>query len=356
MGHKFYSAEDFIQDEYFQQWVFTPDESSDHFWENFLLENPAQQKNVEEAREFLQTMKFGRPAPESLIQKIKSDFNAAIDALESSKRAVQLDSAHKTGRWFYLVAASVAIALCVSYVYLSSDLRHVLLHAWMMEEQRTPRGKQRHIVLEDGTNVWLNANSSLKYARNFWEKGTREVSLAGEAYFDVAENAEKPFIVRTSGIAIKVLGTAFNVRSYAGDNIVETTLIRGKVTIASDTEDSVNITLLPHQQAIFSTRSRKIELKETVNTEDHIAWKNGWMVFDDKPFSYIKETLERWYDVTIILEDENSLSCSFSGKFKGKTLEEVLEIFRNTEAIHYRIDGSRVFISGKLCKYEESNQ
>ena len=75
------------------------------------------------------------------------------------------------------------------------------------------------------------------------------------------------------------------------------------------------------------------------------------MIFEDKPFSYIKETLERWYDVSIVMEDENSLSCAFSAKFKNKTLREVLEIFRNTESISYRIAGDQVFIQGRLCEY-----
>ena len=367
MHYKFYSTEDFIQDEFFQQWVFSPNEESNHYWTTFLLHYPLQQKKVDEATEFLLAMKFERVVPEALVQSIKFNFNTAIDQLEAAQKQPELATVHEMPRKpsgksaffkiLYPVAASLLmVTLCIGYFVIQKDSARNVLQALTLEEQKTPKGKQRHIVLEDGTNVWLNANSELKYAKNFSGKKNREVYLEGEAFFDISENKEKPFIVYTSGLAIKVLGTAFNVRSYADDHVVETTLVRGKVSIASAAEDSIDqVTLLPNQQALFSKDSKTIALKEAVNTENYIAWKNGWMIFDDKPFSYIKETLERWYNVTIVMEDENSLTCAFSAKFKDKTLEEVLEIFRNTEVINYRIDGDQVLIGGKLCEYENSN-
>ena len=93
-------------------------------------------------------------------------------------------------------------------------------------------------------------------------------------------------------------------------------------------------------------------MQQTVNTDISTGWRNGWMIFENKPFSYIKETLERWYNVTIVMQDEKSLSCTFTAKFKDKTLEEVLDIFRNTESINYRIEGDHVTISGRLCDNE----
>jgi transmembrane sensor len=225
-----------------------------------------------------------------------------------------------------------------------------------LNEERTTKGKQRQIALGDGTQVWLNANSELRYPKDFLQKENREVFLDGEAFFDVSENREKPFIVHTSGLTIKVLGTAFNVKSYADDPVVETTLVSGKVTIVSPAEDSIHhVTLLPNQQALFTKDSKKIALEASVNTENYTAWKNGLMIFDNKPFSYIKETLERWYDVTITMEDKKSLSCTFSGKFKDKSLQEVLEIFKNTESINYWIKDDQVLITGKLCQYENQN-
>lgn len=366
MHYKLYSTEDFIQDEFFQHWIFAPNEENNQYWKTFLLHYPAQQSKVEEAREFLLAMRFEREVPESVVQRIKFNFNTAIDQFEAAQLQARHTAKEKPRRapgrsvFFrivYPVAASLLLAaICAAYFMVQRNSTFSVLQTLTLNQEKTPKGVQRHITLDDGTQVWLNANSVLKYPKDFSEKKNREVFLDGEAFFDVSENKEKPFIVRTSDLAIKVLGTAFNVRSYANDPVVETTLVRGKVSIASPAEDSLHhVTLLPNQQALFSKDSKKIALEETVNTEDYTAWKNGLMVFDNKPFSYIKETLERWYDVSITMEDEKSLSCTFSAKFKDKTLQEVLDIFKNTESINYWIDGDQVFINGRLCQYENPN-
>jgi ferric-dicitrate binding protein FerR (iron transport regulator) len=305
-----------------------------------------------------------RAVPESIVQRIKVNFNTAIDRFEADQKQLR-DAAEiprkQTGksvffRSLYPLAASLFLVAILAGYLVQKDTTHNLLQALTFAKEKTPKGKQQHIILEDGTQVWLNANSELKYARSFSGKMIREVYLEGEAFFDVSENKEKPFLVHASGLAIKVLGTAFNVRSYAGEHIVETTLVRGKVSLASDAADTDHqVTLLPNQQALFSKDSKTIALEEAVNTENYISWKNGWMIFDNKPFSYIKETLERGYNVTIVMEDENSLTCTFSARFKDKTLQEVLEIFKTTESIDYRISGDRVFIYGRLCEYGNSN-
>lgn len=323
---------------------------------------PSQRSSIDEARNFLLAMDFGREVPESIIRDIKFNFNAAIDRIEAerdlrpaaARGAIARRTSRSAFRMVYAVAASILLlAVLGVYIFIRQDNARDLLTTLSFKEAKTPRGKQRHMVLRDGTQVWLNANSVLRYPRSFSGRDKREVYLAGEAYFDVAENKNKPFIVNTSGLSIKVLGTAFNVRSYEGDPMVETTLVRGKVTISTASEgDTHTVTLLPNQKALFSKESKTIALQQTVNTDISTGWRNGWMIFENKPFSYIKETLERWYNVTIVMQDEKSLSCTFTAKFKDKTLEEVLDIFRNTESINYRIEGDHVTISGRLCDNE----
>lgn len=366
MHYKFFSVEDFIRDEFFQHWVYSPSEERNQYWSAFLLHYPAQRAKVEAAREFLLAMDFSDEVQPSHLNNIKLNFNAAIDQYEGKQKAavppgrerrLSLRSRLKLPGGLYPIAASLLlIAVFTGYVILENNLPAKMLKALTMEKQKTPQGKKRQVILADGTHVWLNANSELSYSSDFFKREVREVYLQGEAFFDVAENKEKPFIVHASGLEIKVLGTAFNVRSYAADPVVETTLVRGKVSIFQGEEPNLPpVTLLPNQQALFSKDSKTIALEDVANTENFTGWKNGWMIFDNKPFSYIKETLERWYDVTITMEDEHSLSCTFSAKFKDKTLQEVLEIFRSTESINYRIDGDHVFINGRLCQYENQN-
>lgn len=366
MHYKSYSTEDFIHDEVFQQWIFTPNEENCQFWKTFLLHYPTQQPKIEEAREFLLTMNFKRSVPEALVQRIKFNVNNAIDQIEVVRKQAghpvnemprRLSGRSAFHRALYPIAASLlAIVIFAGYHIVQKNSGVNLIQGLTLIKEKTTKGKQRQITLGDGTQVWLNAKSELRYPKDFLGKENREVFLDGEAFFNVSENREKPFIVHTSGLAIEVLGTAFNVRSYAEDPVVETTLVSGKVSIASPAEDSIHhVTLLPNQQALFSKDSKQIALEESVNTEDYTGWKNGLMIFDNKPFSYIKETLERWYDVTITMEDKKSLSCTFSAKFKDKSLQEVLEIFKNTESINYWIKDGQVFISGKLCQYESPN-
>src|SRR5690606_11338540 len=120
-------------------------------------------------------------------------------------------------------------------------------------EVQTPRGDRSLTVLDDGTQVWLNANSTLRFATDFVAGNTREVFLDGEAFFDVVEDKSKPFIVHASGVSVEVLGTAFNVLSYDDDGVVETTLVRGKIDIVPNGGDSnSHLTLLPNQRAVFN--------------------------------------------------------------------------------------------------------
>lgn len=364
MHYERYSTEDFIQDDFFQRWVFSPNEERDHFWNAFLLHYPGQRENVQEAREFLLAMKFERNVPESVVHDIKFNIDRALAEHESAERSIERSSHHSADPrkrsvflTIYSIAASLLLlAMVTGYFMIREGINFKVFETLTYEKEETGQGKQRRLTLADGTQVWLNAGSALKFPRDFTGKQSREVYLHGEAFFDVSEDKVKPFIVHTSELAIRVLGTAFNVRSYEGDPVVETTLVRGKVSIASASTASLpEITLLPNQQALFSKESNTIALAKAVNTEPYIAWKNGWMIFENKPFSYIKETLERWYNVTLMMEDEKSLTCTFSAKFKDKTLQQVLEIFSNTESISYRIEGDKVFIKGKLCNYENVN-
>lgn len=358
MRDKRYSLEELIEDESFQQWVFCPDDTGCRDWDLYLLHYPDERETVEEARRVLMGIRSETVIPGRLVERMKTNFNTAIDEYEARLANKGNDRGGSNGNssrnrwvWYSLAACLLVIAVTTGALYLEEGLPGDMLHHVAWEKHKAPPGMRRQIDLPDGTRVWLNAGSELRYPAAF--SGTlREVFLEGEAFFDVVDNASRPFVVHAAGLDIKVLGTSFNVRSYASESVVETTLIEGKVSIASSGSDSLqHVTLLPNQKASYRKDLRTIALGEVEDAGDYTGWKNGWMIFDDKPFSYIKETLERWYDVEIVMEDERSLTCTFSGKFKDKTLQEVLDIFKNTEAINYRIDGDQVFISGRLCLY-----
>ena len=351
MHYKDYSTEDFIQDELFQEWVYRPDAEKDAYWKKFLEHHPHQQATLEEARKFLQLMNFERKAPGSFLADIQARINDAVDQVEAGVLTVSLPEEPQKRRfltsWSYGIAAAVVICITASiYLFLQKGPGGLF-----SDEEVVIASERTFVTLPDSTKVWLNAGSRFTYPRAFADASTREVFLEGEGFFDVTENKSKPFIVNTSSVSIRVLGTAFNVRSYPDDNAVKTTLVRGKISLESEDNGDSLLTLLPNQQVVFTRASKSVKLEKYVNTENYTAWRDGWIILDNEPFSEIAKTLERWYGVKIVMEDKNSLSCTFSGKFKDKTLEEVLDIFESTEGIEYELKGNTVTITGTLCEY-----
>jgi transmembrane sensor len=352
MDYQYYTAEDFIKDEYFQQWVYSPEEETDHFWEDLLKKNPHQRAAIDEARQFLQLMNFKHESDDSRMSRLRSRVYQGIDQPGSLMKKIQpvKDKRSEYRNLPARVAASIVVLLSAfALCYYMFNVIGIPDSASAFEEvEVTPKGKRSLISLRDGTKVWLNADSRLKYS-DFTGHPAREVFLEGEAFFDVAENKERPFIVNTSDIAIKVLGTSFNVKSYPDEQKIETTLVEGKVSIESKDDQPKQVSLLPNQKAVFEKESGKIILENEVDVEPYTSWKNGALSFDDQPFSEIVFELERWYNVTIHIEDKSSLACRFSAKINNKTLKEVMELFKSSDGIQYRIDGDEVFITGKLC-------
>lgn len=227
---------------------------------------------------------------------------------------------------------------------------HVLLKRYNTITYTTGSAQKEVIVLPDHSKVILNSNSSLSYPRNWENRPDREVRLRGEAFFDVTRNEKKPFRVTTSGIQVEVLGTSFNVKSYNEDETIETTLVTGKVEIRRTDKRSPEepVVLKPNQKATYSKTSASMVLDE-VKPELYTSWKNGLLIFEDKPFGEIARELERWYGVKIDIRDQASEQCRFTIKIKDEPLTEVLRLFSSTTSADYTIDGKQVVITGNLC-------
>lgn len=204
----------------------------------------------------------------------------------------------------------------------------------------TAKGQTYAFILPDGTKVWLNADSKISFLQQF-VRNTREVLLDGEAYFEVAKNKNVPFIVKSPGQEVEVLGTHFNVKRYADGTAGKTTLLEGSVVIKSA---SLKRELKPGEQAVNDGYTLAVG---KVDTEDVIAWKNGYFRFNEARLGQIVSELERWYDVEIVLEDHLA-DIQFTGKIsRNKHMNHLLHIIQRTININYKIEGRRITIMNK---------
>ncbi|WP_259067190.1 FecR family protein [Mucilaginibacter sp. X4EP1] len=200
----------------------------------------------------------------------------------------------------------------------------------------TPRGGQYQFVLADGTKVWLNSASSIKYPVQFIGN-ERKVELTGEAYFEVAHDAKKPFRVVSNGQTVEVLGTHFNVNAYGDEGEVKTTLLEGSVKVSSQ---NINTVIKPGEQAQFD--NGKIKVKN-VDVDEVVAWKNGFFYFEDNNIQEVMRQLARWYDVDIKYEGKLP-SREFSGEIsRNVNASQILDIL-SFKKIHYKIEGKTIVV------------
>ena len=203
-----------------------------------------------------------------------------------------------------------------------------------------PRGGEFHMELADGTQVWLNSESKLTYPARF-TGGTREVAMEGEVCFQVAKNEAQPFIVRTGGMAVKVLGTVFNVDAYPDNGRIATTLVEGKVEIQAGDEKQ---TLLPDQQAVLE-KGKGIEVKK-VYAEDYISWIGGVFHFTEASLEEIMQKLSRWYNFEFFFANADVKDAHFTLNIRRyENVSDILSKIEKTGRAHFNINGRTVVVS-----------
>jgi transmembrane sensor len=202
---------------------------------------------------------------------------------------------------------------------------------------QTPKGGQYSVILPDGTHVWLNAASSLTYAASFRNLKERSVQLKGEAYFEVAKDPTRPFIVNTDDQQIKVLGTHFNVNAYHDQGGSATTLLEGSIRATAGTAVAL---VYPGQQVVtHGTQQLKIT---RADTELALAWKNDQFMFDSMPLTVLMENLGRWYDVEIVYAADIP-DVHFNGSVsKFENITVVLKILASTGKVHFKMEGRTI--------------
>ncbi|MEG0647276.1 MAG: FecR domain-containing protein [Bacteroides sp.] len=307
-------------------------------WESVLLDYYSGRLNAEERREVevwltqsVENRKIGEDV--HTIMKATQVLNdiKQVDAYKALARTKQKIRQRKRTPFyirFQRVAAILIVPLLLSTLYLATKQEPV-----RYVEVRTNPGMVSAIELPDGTKVWLNSRSCLKYPQTF-AGDTREVELNGEAYFEVEKDRSKRFIVHTPfALKAEVLGTAFNLEAYAGQEQATTTLVSGSVKLSYGSEKT--ILMKPDEEVAYNDKSGDVKLsKPYIATQ--IAWKDGLVILRNTPFEEALRIVSKRFNVEFVVKNNTYSDDSFTGTFDGQHLTLILEHFRLASGIRYR--------------------
>ena len=281
--------------------------------------------------------------------------NRQIQANEKTEELVFPMTEKKKLRNFYWVAASIIIIIISLVAYLfAPPAEKTKYHNTFA----TNKGSKSKLELPDGTNVWLNSETKLITTSDFRGK-TREVILSGEAFFDVAKDSSRPFIIHTGQINIKVLGTAFNVKSYDQDETIETSLIHGKIEVTQNDRASEKVILLPNEKLIISKHHNnfksetsslpRVEVNKITKFNDSLVRETAWvmnkLVFTDQSLKEIVEVLERQFGLKIKITDEEVGKYTYHGIFEQESISEILDLLSLSKKFTYKIESTHITIS-----------
>jgi transmembrane sensor len=224
---------------------------------------------------------------------------------------------------------------------------------------------RKNMVLPDGTRVWLNAGSTLLYDKDINKRDFRAVKLTGEAFFEVAHNKARPFIINTDKISIKVLGTAFNVKAYPSDKTTETTLLRGSIELSVHLMNARKLMLKPQEKFALTDNRSKAEQAAGTNSDhaltmtvekispvrvagkrytEEVSWMDNRLVFKNESFEKLIPRLERWYGIKLEVKREEIMDYHFTGVFTSEDLTQALTAMKLIKHFNFKIEGHDVII------------
>lgn len=354
MQFEAYEAEDFLQDDSFLRYCLAANQEDVEFWSAWMAANPHKHDAVKQARA-MYLMLNGNIQQEQFAND-RRDFMASFER----HTGLPLDEGRRRSSkkvWWYSGLAVASLLFAFFLLNFTGDKKDAT--SSIVQQYARPDAKNgvKSVELADGSKVMLNAGSVIKLAEDF-NTSTREMYLEGEAYFEVAHDAAKPFIIHTSSMDVKVLGTVFNVRAYPADKESEASLISGsvEVTIQRDKrkiilEPNQKITLLNDddeelQGAASSPVKASYQVKALAQTPsappEELLWTKGLLVFNDKRFEDIAHALNHWYNVQVVFAGEDVKSYRYSGTFENKSIDEVLAALQLSRHFNYTKEGDNI--------------
>ncbi|KFF04171.1 FecR family protein [Flavobacterium reichenbachii] len=258
--------------------------------------------------------------PASNISKLKKE----IKNIKKTKNVIFLNSRN------WMMAASIVLAAGLfSFFYLTAE-------TITTKEYAAGLGEQTKITLSDGTKIWLNAGSLLKYPSKF--KGdTREVYLTGEAFFDVVKDKKHPFIIHTDKMDTKVLGTSFNVQAYPGQTTQEVSVLTGRVNVKSTVTDE-NVYVTPGQKVVFKAKNSSLHAFSNIPMNSISLWRKNIIVFEETPLPEVIATIKRNYNVTVAVENKSLNALKINAYFKELPADQVIGLVCNIINANYKLE------------------
>ena len=351
-----YTVEDFVLAPDFRKWVLSPDAGTKTFWEHYLKKNPSKYQDIVLARKLVLNMaRKSYTVSEDRIESAWEKIDQATGEMDVPEGKVVPLNSYSTLRkhekeyrvfsqnqQFYRIAGILLLVFALAITVNTMQPREpelVVEIPVIYEEHYVPPGVKSNLTLQDGSKVILNSGSTLRYIKNF-ESDQRELELIGEAYFDVAKDTLRPFMVKTGAITTLALGTSFNIRAYENEEL-NISLLTGSVEVDMKMEHHEKINLTPGVALNINLETQQFQ-KQGFDEEKLMAWTRKTIIFDHAPIVEITRVLENWYGVEISFSNRPDKDLVVSGIFRDQTLENVLEGLSYSARFEFKIDNDQV--------------
>lgn len=279
-----------------------------------------------------------------LLKVIQTQSNAIKDketALHTSKILMR-----RMMRYAALAILLIGISSVLVYHYTSNQ------DGTVFTQMAVAKGSKSQMTLPDGSKVWINADSRIKYANNF-NQDERSIYLEGEAYFEVAKNPHKAFKVHAGGLVVQALGTVFNVKAYPDEKVIETTLVEGSVSVELNNKPGQRTILKPNEQVFYykpdiaTNQNGNILITKGIETENSTSWINDQLIISGETLESLAVKLGRKYDVNFHFTDTALSKLRFTGVLKNETIEQILEVLKLSSPVNYRIQERDIWLMKK---------
>ncbi|WP_020526122.1 FecR family protein [Flexithrix dorotheae] len=344
MDYSKFDITDLIKDERFKSWVVNPTPEKDFYWESWLKNHPEKTEELATAKDFILSLNFqthnvseGRRKNlyENILRDSKKENNKVKNINQSAFSA-------RISKYAAVLLPLILVGVFL-FFYIRMNMAPVNKEiVWITKE--TQKGEKLNLKLADGSTVKLNSESKITFPEKFGN--TREIALEGEAFFQVTRfESPRPFIVKTGDISTKVLGTSFNIDYQNNNQSVQVAVVTGKVAV-EDKISATEVTLLPFEYVSFDQDG---VVKGNYDFETILGWKDNILVLESAGLEEISKKLSCWFGYDFEIDPDLKVARKFSGKFKDKSLIEVLEGISYASNIDFEIDkkNNKVFIISK---------